>query len=47
METIGIVAGKGGVGKSVLTAGIALSLRKKGFKVGIIDADIYLSLIHI
>lgn len=41
METIGIVAGKGGVGKSVVTASIAISLRKKGFRVGIIDADIY------
>lgn len=41
METIGILAGKGGVGKSVVTASVALSLRKKGFKVGIIDADIY------
>lgn len=41
MKTIGILAGKGGVGKSVVTASIALSLQKKGFKVGIIDADIY------
>lgn len=41
METIGILAGKGGVGKSVVTVSVALSLRKKGFKVGIIDADIY------
>lgn len=41
METIGILAGKGGVGKSVVTVSIGLSLQKKGFKVGIIDADIY------
>lgn len=41
METIGILAGKGGVGKSVVTASVALSLQKKGFKIGIIDADIY------
>ena len=41
MKIIGIIAGKGGVGKSVVTASIALDLQKKGKKIGIIDADIY------
>lgn len=41
MKIIGIIAGKGGVGKSVITASIASDLQKKGKKVGIIDADIY------
>lgn len=41
MKIIGIIAGKGGVGKSVITASIASDLQKKGMKVGIIDADIY------
>jgi len=37
---IAIVSGKGGVGKSTVTAGIAYNLAKSGFKVGILDADI-------
>ena len=37
---IGIASGKGGVGKSSLTVLIAKSLRKKGYSVGILDADI-------
>lgn len=41
MKIIGIIAGKGGVGKSVITASIASDLQKKGMKIGIIDADIY------
>ena len=36
---IAIVSGKGGVGKSTVTAGIALNLAKKGYKVGVLDAD--------
>lgn len=38
---IGIISGKGGVGKSSVAANIAYRMMKRGFKVGIIDADIY------
>lgn len=38
---IGIVSGKGGVGKSQTTVNLAKALAKKGEKVAIIDADIY------
>lgn len=38
---IGIISGKGGVGKSSVAANIAYRLRQKGKKVGLIDADIY------
>ncbi len=41
IEFIGIISGKGGVGKSSVTANIAYRLSKKGKTVGIIDADIY------
>lgn len=41
MKIIGIIAGKGGVGKSVITGSIAVDLQKKGMRIGIIDADIY------
>ncbi len=37
---IGVVSGKGGVGKSFVTSLIASSLNKKGYKVGILDGDI-------
>ena len=36
-----IASGKGGVGKSTVTSNIAITLSKMGFKVGILDADIY------
>lgn len=38
---IAIASGKGGVGKSTVTSNIAINLNKKGYKIGIIDADIY------
>ncbi len=38
---IAIASGKGGVGKSTITANIAVSLSKMGFKVGVLDADVY------
>lgn len=38
---IAIASGKGGVGKSTITANMAISLSKMGFKVGILDADVY------
>lgn len=37
---IGIVSGKGGVGKSFVTASLANQMAQKGFNVGILDADI-------
>lgn len=39
-KVIGVVSGKGGVGKSMVTASLARMMRKKGYKTGILDADI-------
>lgn len=39
-HVIGVVSGKGGVGKSFVTASMANALAAKGYKVGILDADI-------
>lgn len=39
-KVIGVVSGKGGVGKSMVTASLANMLVSKGYRVGILDADI-------
>jgi ATP-binding protein involved in chromosome partitioning len=38
---IAVASGKGGVGKSTVTANLAVTLANMGFKVGLLDADIY------
>ena len=39
-KVIGIVSGKGGVGKSLVTSMMAVSMQRKGYKTAILDADI-------
>ena len=38
---VAVASGKGGVGKSTVTANLAVTLSKMGFRVGVLDADIY------
>jgi ATP-binding protein involved in chromosome partitioning len=40
-QFIAVASGKGGVGKSTVTANLAVALARKGLRVGVIDADIY------
>ena len=40
-NVIAVASGKGGVGKSTVTANLATALAKMGFKVGVLDADVY------
>ena len=40
-NVVAIASGKGGVGKSTVTANLAIALTKQGKKVGVLDADIY------
>lgn len=39
--TLAVAAGKGGVGKSTLTVNLALALKEKGYRVGVMDTDLY------
>ena len=40
VKVYGIVSGKGGVGKSMVTSQLAVTMRRRGYQVGILDADI-------
>ena len=39
-KVIGVVSGKGGVGKSLVTSMLAVAMERKGYRVGILDADV-------
>ena len=40
-NVVGVFSAKGGVGKSAIALQLAISLKEKGYKVGLVDADIY------
>jgi ATP-binding protein involved in chromosome partitioning len=46
-HVLGVGAGKGGVGKSTIALGLALALKRRGLKVGILDGDIQGPSVHI
>ncbi len=39
-KVIGVVSGKGGVGKSIVSSILAVNMNRKGFKTAVLDADI-------
>ena len=39
-RVIGVVSGKGGVGKSLITSMLAVTMRRRGYKTAVLDADI-------
>lgn len=39
-KVIGVVSGKGGVGKSLLTSMLAVTMNRRGYKTAILDADV-------
>jgi len=40
-HTLAVASGKGGVGKTTVAVNVALALQKRGYKVGLLDADVY------
>jgi len=41
MKIVAVASGKGGVGKSTVSLGLARALAARGFAVGLLDADVY------